>query len=109
MVVLMPYREEKRGGDPMSTCEMSTTGRSVANATAPATPHPSDHPHATDALHRVRDLALSDPAFEAAFRASATPQEASALAHGYGIDVSAEALWRNRGMLAHGGLPTWRG
>jgi predicted NAD-dependent protein-ADP-ribosyltransferase YbiA (DUF1768 family) len=67
------------------------------------------HPSATEALHRVRHLAESDPVFAEAFRTSASPQEAAKLARRFGIDVSPEALWRNRGTLAHGGLPTWRG
>jgi hypothetical protein len=65
--------------------------------------------NATEALHRVKDLALRDPDFAAAFRTSDTPQAAADLAHRHGIEVSAEALWRHRGTLAHGGLPTWRG
>jgi hypothetical protein len=70
-------------------------------------PHP--HPNATEALHRVKDLAQSDPAFAEALRASESPQKASELALRYGIDVSPAALWRKRGTLTHGGLPTWRG
>ncbi|WP_216904712.1 hypothetical protein [Synechococcus sp. CCY 9618] len=80
----------------MATCEVSRA-------------HAHHHPNATEALHLVRDLAESDPVFAEAFRASDTPQEAATLAHRYGIDVSPAALWRNRGTLAHGGLPTWRG
>jgi hypothetical protein len=84
----------------MATCQVPRTH---------ARPHPKAYPNATEALHRVRELARHDPAFAEAFRASDTPQKASDLAHRYGIDVSPAALWRNRGTLAHGGLPTWRG
>ncbi len=80
----------------MATCQVPRT-------------HAHPHSNATEALHLVRDLARSDPAFAAAFRASDTPQEASELAHRFGIDVSPAALWRKRGTLTHGGLPTWRG
>jgi len=69
------------------------------------------HPHAnaTEALHGVKELARRDPEFAAALRASDSPQNAADLAQRHGINVSAAALWRQRGTLAHGGLPTWRG
>ncbi|MDM7953828.1 MAG: hypothetical protein QUV07_11535 [Cyanobium sp. CZS 25K] len=78
----------------MATCNMSR-----ANA----------YPNATQALHGVKELALTDPEFAKAFRTSPTPQAAADLAHRYGIEVSPASLWRQRGTLAHGGLPTWRG
>lgn len=81
----------------MSTCEMP---RSHAA-------HP--HANATEALHRVKELALRDPEFAAALRTSDSPQHAADLAQRHGINVSAAALWRHRGTLAHGGMPTWRG
>ncbi|KEF41994.1 MAG: hypothetical protein ER33_08335 [Cyanobium sp. CACIAM 14] len=85
----------------------------VTGTQAHARAHASLPTHArtnlSEALHRVRDLARSDQAFAKAFRMSDTPQRAAALARRYGIEVSPEALWRNRGTLAHGGLPTWRG
>ena len=31
------------------------------------------------------------------------------LAAEHGVEVSPEALWRHRGTLVSGGLPTWRG
>lgn len=65
--------------------------------------------NATEALHRVKELARCDPQFAADLRASDSPQKAADLAQRHGIDVSAAALWRHRGTLAHGGLPTWRG
>lgn len=81
----------------MSTCEIPRTDAA----------HP--HANATEALHRVKELALRDPEFAAALRASDSPQHAADLAQRHGIDVSAAALWRHRGTLAHGGMPTWRG
>lgn len=81
-----------------STCERPRTEAGVQ-------PHAS----ATDALHRVKALARRDPEFAAALRTSDSPQKAADLAHHHGIDVSAAALWRQRGTLAHGGVPTWRG
>ena len=81
-----------------STCERPRTGAAV-HATA----------NATEALHRVKELARRDPQFAAALRTSDSPQNAADLAQRHGINVSAAALWRQRGTLAHGGLPTWRG
>lgn len=37
------------------------------------------------------------------------PQEAAELAAAQGVTVTPNALWRNRGRLLDGGLPTWRG
>jgi hypothetical protein len=78
--------------------------------TAPRT-DPAVRPHAdaTEALHRVKELALRDPEFAAALRASDSPQMAADLAQRHGIAITAAALWRHRGTLTHGGLPTWRG
>ncbi len=86
----------------MSTCERP---RIDAPVEAPA----DSHANATEALHRVKQLALRDPQFAAALRTSDSPQNAADLAQQHGIDVSAAALWRHRGTLVHGGLPTWRG
>jgi hypothetical protein len=66
-------------------------------------------PNATDALHRVKDLALRDPVFAEALQTSETPQAAADLASQHGIEVSPAALWRRRGTLEPGGQPTWRG
>ncbi len=81
-----------------STCEMPRTEAAVQS-----------HADATEALHWVKELARRDPEFAAALSASDSPQKAADLAQRHGIDVSAAALWRQRGTLAHGGLPTWRG
>jgi predicted NAD-dependent protein-ADP-ribosyltransferase YbiA (DUF1768 family) len=62
-----------------------------------------------DAVHQLKLLAHDDPAFARALRQTASTQEAARLARRHGIEVSPEAIWRNRGMLTSGGLPTWRG
>jgi hypothetical protein len=80
----------------MTTCERSSTSTHA-------------QPNATDALHRVKDLALHDPVFADALQTSETPQAASDLARQHGIEVSPAALWRRRGTLEAGGQPTWRG
>lgn len=80
----------------MTTCELLSTSTHA-------------HPNATEALHRVKDLALRDPAFADALQTSDSPQRASDLARQHGIEVSPAALWRHRGTLARGGQPTWRG
>jgi hypothetical protein len=38
-----------------------------------------------------------------------TTEQAAHLAWEHGIAVTPEALWRNRGTLESGGMPTWRG
>lgn len=80
----------------MTTCERSSTSTHA-------------HPNATEALHRVKSLALRDPGFAGALQTSDSPQVASDLARQHGIEVSPAALWRHRGTLARGGQPTWRG
>jgi hypothetical protein len=62
-----------------------------------------------EALHELKSLAEVDRAFARALRHTASTEEAARLARRYGIEVSPEALWRNRGMLTSGGVPTWRG
>lgn len=60
-------------------------------------------------LHQLKDLLQSDPAFAQALRATASTEAAAQLAADHGLQVSPQALWRHRGTLASGGLPTWRG
>jgi hypothetical protein len=67
-----------------------------------------EHPSAA-ALHQLKELLQSDPAFAQALRATASTEAAAQLAAEHGVQVSPEALWRHRGTLASGGLPTWRG
>jgi hypothetical protein len=78
----------------MTTCELP----------APEAVHPS-----AAALHQLKELLLSDPAFAQALRGTASTQAAAQLAFDHGVQVSPEALWRHRGTLVRGGLPTWRG
>jgi hypothetical protein len=80
-----------------------------ASLEAQSAVHANVHVNATEALHRVKELARRDPDFAAALRTSDSPQAAADLAQHHGIEVSAAALWRHRGTLVHGGLPTWRG
>lgn len=67
-----------------------------------------EHPAAA-ALHQLKELLQSDPAFAQALRATASTEAAAQLASEHGVQVSPEALWRHRGTLVSGGLPTWRG
>lgn len=78
----------------MATCEL---------------PAPSaDHPSAA-ALHQLKELLQQDSAFAQALRASTSTEAAAQLAAQHGVVVTPEALWRHRGTLVSGGLPTWRG
>jgi hypothetical protein len=63
----------------------------------------------TAALHQLRELLQRDPAFAQDLRATASTEAAVRLALEHGVQVTPEALWRNRGTLVSGGLPTWRG
>jgi hypothetical protein len=60
-------------------------------------------------LHQLKELLQSDSAFAQALRATASTEAATQLASEHGVQVSPEALWRHRGTLISGGLPTWRG
>ena len=65
-------------------------------------------------VHGTRDLPLKellerDSAFAQALGATATTEAAAKLAAEHGVVVAPEALWRHRGTLVSGGLPTWRG
>jgi hypothetical protein len=64
---------------------------------------------AADALHHLKDLLQHDPAFAKALGATDSTDAAARLAAEHGVQVTPEALWRNRGTLASGGFPTWRG
>jgi hypothetical protein len=52
------------------------------------------------------DSALREPVQPAA---TASTEAAAQLVAEHGVQVSPEPLWRHRGTLASGGLPTWRG
>jgi hypothetical protein len=60
-------------------------------------------------LHRLRELLQGDPVFAQTLRATASTEAAAQLAAEHGVLVSPEALWRHRGTLVSGGMPTWRG
>ncbi|MEB3185124.1 MAG: hypothetical protein VKM97_04490 [Cyanobacteriota bacterium] len=78
----------------MATCDLP----------APEIEHPS-----AAALHQLKELLQGDPAFAQALRATESTEAAARLAADHGIVVSPEALWRHRGTLVSGGMPTWRG
>lgn len=61
------------------------------------------------ALHQLKEMLQSDSAFAQALRATESTEAAALLAAEHGISVTPEALWRHRGTLVNGGLPTWRG
>lgn len=67
-----------------------------------------EHPSAAS-LHQLKTLLQGDPVFAQALRASESTEAAARLAAQHGVQVSPEALWRHRGTLVSGGLPTWRG
>ncbi|MEB3264440.1 MAG: Nif11-like leader peptide family natural product precursor [Synechococcus sp.] len=78
----------------MATCHMSSPENAVL---------------ASDVLDQLREQLRSDPAFADALRRIETTEQAAALIHQHGLEVTPEALWRHRGTLADGGRPTWRG
>jgi hypothetical protein len=76
----------------------------TCNLPAPEAAHPS-----TAALHQLKELVEHDPVFAQALGATGSTEDAARLAAEHGIPVTPAALWRHRGMLVSGGLPTWRG
>jgi len=76
----------------------------TCNLPAPETTHPS-----AAALQQLKALLQSDPVFAQALRATASTKDGARLAAEHGVPVTQEALWRHRGTLVRGGLPTWRG
>jgi hypothetical protein len=76
----------------------------TCNLPAPGVEHPS-----AAALHQLKELLQRDPAFAQVLRTTESTEAAARLAAEHGIVVSPEALWRNRGTLVSGGMPTWRG
>ena len=87
----------------------------TCNLPAPEVEHPS-----AAALHQLKEMLQGDPAFAQALRATESTQAATnpaaacvdsvaGLVAEHGITVTPEALWRHRGTLVSGGLPTWRG
>jgi hypothetical protein len=61
------------------------------------------------ALHQLKELLERDSAFAQALGVTSSTEAAAKLAAEHDIVVTPEALWRHRGTLASGGLPTWRG
>jgi hypothetical protein len=78
----------------MATCKLP----------APEAAHPS-----AAALQQLKALLQSDPVFSQALRATASTEDGARLAAEHGVPVTQEALWRHRGTLVKGGMPTWRG
>jgi hypothetical protein len=78
----------------MATCDLP----------APEAAHPS-----TAALHHLKELLQRDPVFAQALRATGSTEDGARLAAEHGVSVTPAALWRHRGTLMSGGLPTWRG
>ena len=76
----------------------------TCNLRAPEATHPS-----TAALQQLKELVESDPVFAQALSATGSTEAAARLAAEHGVPVTPEALWRHRGMLVSGGMPTWRG
>jgi len=108
----------------MATCDL--TNQAMVKPTAAMASHPDPAPSrqapaanaaasnqatasSQDALDQLKALVHQDPAFAAALRTSSSTHAAVQLAATEGIAVTPEALWRNRGTLVSGGLPTWRG
>ncbi len=73
--------------------------------TASDLPQSDAAPSSAAALHQLKQLLKSDPAFAMALRATTSTNEVAV----HGVHVTPEALWRHRGTLASGGMPTWRG
>ena len=63
----------------------------------------------SDSLVALKALLKEDESFAAQMRFTPTSSSAAQLASQHGIQVSPEALWRNRGVLVSDGHPTWRG
>jgi len=78
----------------MATCDLPTTSETTPNE---------------DALHQLKELLQRDQSFANALLAKTTTEEAANLALEHGIVVTPEAIWRQRGSLLEGGIPTWRG
>jgi hypothetical protein len=61
------------------------------------------------ALHQLKVLLQEDPAFAKALKLTESTEAASRLIAEHDISLTPEALWRHRGTLITGGIPTWRG
>jgi hypothetical protein len=76
----------------------------ICDLPAPDVEHPS-----AAALHQLKELLQHDPTFAQHLRATESTEAAARLVADHGVTVTPEALWRHRGTLVSGGLPTWRG
>ncbi len=72
--------------------------------TAPDTVNPS-----VAALQLLKLLVGRDPVFSQALRTTVSTEDAAKLLAEHGVTLSPAVLWRHRGTLVSGGLPTWRG
>lgn len=84
----------------------SLQGGVMSTCHPPNTPPPES---TADELFQLKKLLRDDPAFAEALRSTETTEEAARLVCQHGLDVTPEALWRNRGTLESCGRPTWRG
>lgn len=82
----------------------------MSNAQDSFQPHPEHADAISNAIHLIQRLGEDQPGFADALRAAASTDEACAMLRSHGIEISAEALWRHRGVLLNDGTqPTWRG
>ncbi len=65
--------------------------------------------HTSESLVALKALLKKDQSFAAQMGLTPTSSSPAQLASQHGIQVSPEALWRNRGVLISDGHPTWRG
>lgn len=72
-------------------------------------PAPQVSNTSAEALHDLKELLQNDAAFAKAMSVTESTEDAARLAAKHGVHVTQEALWRNRGTLESGGMPTWRG
>lgn len=61
------------------------------------------------ALHQLKLLVERDPVFSQALRTTVSTEDAAKLLADHGVTLTQAVLWRHRGTLVSGGLPTWRG
>jgi hypothetical protein len=88
---------------------MATMKSSMPDAETLKMSMPNAEIPAVDSVQQLKDLLLHDASFAQALRSTDSTEAAARLAAERGVVVTPEALWRNRGTLVIGGLPTWRG
>lgn len=72
-------------------------------------PYPVVENASAAVLHQLKEMLQADLAFAQALRGTESTEVAARLAAEHGVSVTPEALWRYRGTLVSGGMPTWRG